>query len=303
MPRSTSSSHTPRAGKRTARPCVAALALLSILGLLAVAPARAEALPAIRHVVVVMEENHAFDEIVGNTREAPYLNALASSGASFTDARAIEHPSQPNYLDLFSGGNRGVRSDGCLARQLVAPNLASELLGAGLTFVGYAEGLPAPGSLACFTLFGGYARKHAPWTDFAGLDQRVISQPFSRFPRGPADFDDLPTVAFVIPNQWDDMHSGSIATADRWIEEKLGSYVEWARAHASLLIIAWDEDDGRHGNRVPLIIAGAGVRPGDYGRLVTHFSVLRLVETLFGLPLLGASATAPPIGDIWQAGR
>ncbi len=254
----------------------------------------------INHVVVVVEENHPYVEIIGNLRDAPYLNSLADSSVSFSNAFAIEHPSQPNYLDLFSGGNQGVHSDACLARPLPAANLASELQGAGLSFAGYAEGLPQPGSMACFTLFGAYARKHAPWTDFADLDQARVSRPFREFPKEASGFARLPTVSFVIPNQRNDMHSGSILAADRWLRGNLGPYVAWAREHASLLIVAWDEDDTNHGNRVPLIIAGAYVRPALVSHPVSHFSVLRFIEALYGLPLLGASAGAPPIGDIWQ---
>ncbi len=257
----------------------------------------------IKHVVVVVEENHPFVDIIGNTREAPYLNYLADTGASFTDAHAIEHPSQPNYLDLFSGGNQGVRGDGCLSRPLDAPNLASELFRADLSFVGYAEGLPAPGSMACFTLFTAYARKHAPWTDFGDLEQARVSQPFGRFPRNAEGFAELPTVSFVIPGVRTDMHSGSIRAADNWLRVHLGPYVTWAEDNASLLVVAWDEDDTHHGNRVPLIVVGAGVRPGVYGRRVDHFSVLRFIEELYGLPLLGASASAPPIGDIWRGAK
>ncbi len=64
------------------------------------------------HVVVVVEENHSFDEIVGNTNEAPYLNSLAQAGAVFTNSFGTSHPSQPNYLALFSGSTQGVTDDG-----------------------------------------------------------------------------------------------------------------------------------------------------------------------------------------------
>ena len=51
-----------------------------------------------------------------------------------------------------------------------APNLGADLIAAGLTFTGYAEGLPAPGSAVCGQ--GGYARKHAHWIAFRNLPQR-----------------------------------------------------------------------------------------------------------------------------------
>jgi acid phosphatase len=62
------------------------------------------------HVVVVVEENHSFSEIIGSA-DAPYINTLAGRGASFTHSFAIEHPSEPNYLDIFSGANRGITDD------------------------------------------------------------------------------------------------------------------------------------------------------------------------------------------------
>src|SRR5437764_6424249 len=59
------------------------------------------------HVVVVIEENHSYDQLLGPSSPAGYTKWLASVGASFTNSFAVEHPSQPNYLDLFSGANQG----------------------------------------------------------------------------------------------------------------------------------------------------------------------------------------------------
>src|SRR6476646_9590921 len=101
-------------------------------------------LPRPDHIVIVVEENHSFEQIVGSA-SAPYINSLAASGALFTNAHAVEHPSQPNYLDLFSGSNQGVTSDAC-PQSFSTPNLASELISKGLTFGGYAEDLPDTGS-------------------------------------------------------------------------------------------------------------------------------------------------------------
>ena len=89
-------------------------------------------------------ENHAYGEVIGSP-QAPYLNRLARQGALFTDSRAITHPSEPNYLALFSGSTQGVSDDSC-PHQFSAPNLGSELIAAGRTFTGYSESLPAAGS-------------------------------------------------------------------------------------------------------------------------------------------------------------
>ena len=52
------------------------------------------------HVVIVMLENKNEADVL---REGPYLASLAASGATLTDMHAETHPSQPNYLALFSG--------------------------------------------------------------------------------------------------------------------------------------------------------------------------------------------------------
>ena len=39
--------------------------------------------------------------------------ALAHQGANLTGMYALTHPSQPNYVALFSGGTQGVRDDVC----------------------------------------------------------------------------------------------------------------------------------------------------------------------------------------------
>ena len=54
------------------------------------------------HVVVVMLENEQRSSIIGSTH-APYLNRLAARGANLTHSYGLTHPSQPNYLALFSG--------------------------------------------------------------------------------------------------------------------------------------------------------------------------------------------------------
>ena len=72
----------------------------------------AEGLPRPEHVVVAIFENEDLSAIVG-AAEAPYLTELAASGANFTDAHGETHPSQPNYLALFSGSTQGVTDDSC----------------------------------------------------------------------------------------------------------------------------------------------------------------------------------------------
>src|SRR5690242_2771827 len=104
----------------------------------------APALPLPAHVVIVMEENHSYSEIIGSS-QAPYINTLASEGALFTSSYAVAHPSEPNYLAIFSGSTQGVTSDAC-PLTFNTSNLGYELIVRGKTFTGYSEGLPSVGS-------------------------------------------------------------------------------------------------------------------------------------------------------------
>src|SRR5205807_382518 len=92
-------------------------------------------LPLPSHIVVVVEENHGYSEIIGSS-QAPYINTLAGEGALFTNSHAITHPSEPNYLAFFSGSIQGVTDDSC-PHTFSAANLGSELIAAKKTFIGY----------------------------------------------------------------------------------------------------------------------------------------------------------------------
>jgi hypothetical protein len=244
------------------------------------------------HTVVVVMENHSYADIIGNSA-APFINRLARSGALFTRSYAVTHPSEPNYLALFSGSTQAVPDDSC-PHTFTVPNLAAGLIAAGMSFAGYSEDLPAAGSPVCAQ--GNYARKHVPWTDFSNVPGSV-SKPFTSWPAG--DFTQLPTVSYVIPNLCNDMHDCSVATGDAWLRAHIGGYANWAMSHDSLLIITWDEDDGSTGNQIPTIFAGQLVSPGQYSQSITHYSVLATIEAAYGLPRDGQAATARPITSVW----
>lgn len=244
------------------------------------------------HVVIVLEENHSYSEIIGSSA-APYINSLATQGALLTQSFAIAHPSQPNYLALFSGSTQGITDDSC-PHTFSGSTLETELLAAGKTFAAYSEGLPQTGSSVCSA--GEYARKHSPWSDFS-QDNANNSRPFTSFP---SDFSKLPLVSFVIPDLDNDMHDGTIQQADAWLQTNLSAYVSWAINNNSLLIVTWDEDDGSENNHVPTIFVGEATKGGQYSETINHYSVLRTIENFYGLPALANAANATPITDIWK---
>lgn len=256
----------------------------------------AQALPTTppSRIVVVVMENHAAGQIIG-APEAPYINALAKSGAYFASSFGVAHPSEPNYLALFSGSTHGLKKDVC-PLTLSGPNLAQALIAAGKTFVGYSEGLPSTGFKGCIAP-DGYARKHAPWVNFPKLPAST-NQPFARFPG--ADFEQLPTVAFVIPNLNNDMHDGTVAEGDAWLQANIDPYLRWADTHNALLIVTWDEDDSHNKNQIPTIFYGPMVKADVYTDRIDHYSVLRTIEDLYSLPRSGRAKAAAVIDKAWS---
>ncbi|MES0056556.1 alkaline phosphatase family protein [Mesorhizobium sp. M0078] len=242
------------------------------------AVALADAPPKYDHVVVVVMENHSFDQIA-QPGAAPYLQKLARDGALFINSHGVAHPSQPNYLALFSGSTHGVRDDGF--HDIAAPNLANRLHAVGKAFVGYAE--------------AGSPRKHNPWESFA--DASGTGKSLTAFPR---DFARLPAVSFVIPNLVNDMHDGTIVQADAWLKANLRTYANWSRKHNSLLIVTFDEDDYRLENHIFTVLYGAGIKPGRHAERIDHYTLLRTIEDIEGTKPLGATVVRKAIGSAWK---
>ncbi len=277
--------------------------------------ARALALPRYDHILVVVEENKDYHEIIAD-KAAPYLNRLAAEGVTFTQMFAEEHPSEGNYFWLFAGSNMNVGFDDQVpGREFTAPNLGAQLIAAGLSFAGYAQSLPENGSTVAYAPTGclwscRYARKHVPWISFSN----VPAASDRRFADFPADYKKLPTVAFIIPDLEHDMHNGapkeSIPRGDRWLRHHLGAYERWAKTHSSLLIVTFDENADKTGykgltdpaiapdrsrsrrdrrNRIPTIFAGAHLRRGYVEKTpLDHVNLLRTIEAIYGLPKAGA---------------
>jgi phosphatidylinositol-3-phosphatase len=252
---------------------------------------RSPVLPYYQHVLVAVFENKSRRDVVGH---APAFRRLANHGADLQRSYAVTHPSQPNYLALFSGRTR-VPDDSCPHRWS-AQNLASQLIARGVSFAAYSEDLPGAGARACTSPNGLYARKHAPWTNFTTVPRR-LSLPYTSFP---TSYKSLPAVSFVIPNLCHDTHDCRIRVGNTWLRDHLLPYAAWARRHDSLLIVTFDEDDGSTSNHIYTVLAGAHIRPGHYPQPITHYSVLRTLEAIYSLRALGHAADAHRIRGIWR---
>ena len=251
-------------------------------------------LPRPDHVVVIIEENKGFKQIMDMRYRDSYIHALAKRGMLFTQSYGITHPSQPNYLALFSGSTQGITNNVC-PLTFSSDNLASILLDGGLSFASYSESLPEIGDVSCKS--GTYRRKHNPAVNWQGSRlPALINKRMIDFPK---DFSKLPTISFVLPNQDNDMHDGSFEDADNWLKTHIAPYVDWAMKNNSLLILTWDEDNFLADNHIATILIGPMIQAGISDQRINHYSVLRTLLDLYELPTLGASTGAKAIREVW----
>ena len=269
---------------------------------------------AVSHVVLVVEENHEFGQIIGS-RKAPFLNRLATEGTLLTRYYAIGHPSLPNYIALVAGDPLGIHDD-CRSCQRHGRTLVDQLQAAGISWKAYYQGLPAPCSAAARA--GAYVKKVDP---FLHLDS-VRSSPLRCRRVVPltqlnADLGGgrLPRFVMVTPDLRHDMHSGSIRQADIFLH-RLDRQLLAASPRRSgiLLIVTFDEgssDHGLHrrrgGGHVATIVVGPGVPAGAQDPApYDHYALLRSLERRFGLRPLRHAAdrgtrTIPAVAGPSQA--
>jgi len=253
--------------------------------------------PTFSHVVLVVEENHSYSDVIGNA-SMPYFNSLASQYSLATQYFADAHPSIPNYLVLTTGlsetldnGFSGTISDDNIVRQLVK---------AGKSWKAYAEGLPSVGYLGADS--GSYLRHHNPFTYLSDVQndssQAANIVPFTQFATDLGN-NALPQYSFIVPNTQNDAHDGSLAQADAWLQTNIAPLLANSEFQSSgLLIITFDEGDlsdlDHGGGRVATLIISPQAKKGFQSQtLYQHQSTLRLTLAASGVNTFpGMSGTA-----------
>ena len=99
-------------------------------------------IPVVGHVFVLVEENHSFEQVIGNSA-MPYTNSLAQKYALATQYFANRHNSLPNYFMLTVGDL--VTTNDLFGGTVTSDNVAKAVTAAGKTWKIYAESLPRPG--------------------------------------------------------------------------------------------------------------------------------------------------------------
>ncbi len=284
--------------------CLLALTIVVVIGVGCGSANHGTPPPVSNRVFVVLEENHSFSEVIGNSA-MPYLNGLASKYALATQYFADAHPSISNYFMLTVGRFETNSND--FTGVVSDDNVVRELLKANKTWRSYAESLPSVG----YT--GGdaypYFKHHNPFvylSDVIGTPQASSVVPFSHFSSDLAS-NNLPDFSFIIPNVLNDAHDGSLSAADQWLGSNIDPLTKSSVFQSGgVLIIVFDEGDitdlSHGGGHVPFIIVGSQVKSGfRSSNFYQHQSTLRLVLSTLGVKSFpGAAASAPDMGEFFK---
>ena len=278
---------------------------IAVLVLLAAFAASLSAqIPASHHVVVVVEENHNYSQVIGSSA-MPYLNSLANQYGLATQYYANTHPSIGNYF-MMTTGQIITNNDGYNGT-VTADNLVRHLISAGKTWKSYAEDLPSVGYVGGDT--GEYVRHHNPFTYLSDVFnsgvQKLNLVPFTQFPTD-LNNNALPDISFIIPNLINDSHDGTLQQSDAWLQTNIAPILSnSAFQQDGILIIVYDEsasDNTHGGGRIAFVVAGPNVILGGRSSvLYQHENLLRTIMEAVGLTSFpGAAATASDMHDLFK---
>jgi phosphatidylinositol-3-phosphatase len=235
-------------------------------------------------IVIIMEENKTYQDIVGNTN-APYIQSLIAKGTLYTNYQAAPG-SLPDYLLNTSGVSTTTAASG-------SDNIFHQLQAAGVSWGEYEESMPS----ACYTGgdTGQYKKGHNPavyYTDIKSDPSACANAvPYTAF--DPAH---LRAFSYVVPNLAHDMHDGAnkaaeIAAGDAWLSANVPAMLN----AGAEVIVTWDEGNSSN-EHVATIAAGGTVAAGAKdGTGYTHPGLLAGLEHAWGFPRLNAAASATPL--------
>jgi acid phosphatase len=257
------------------------------------------------HVFLLVEENHSYSEVIGNT-SMPYLNSLASGYGLATQYYANLHPSISDYFMLTTG--QPVTLDDSYTGVVSADNLVRDLNASRKTWKSYAESLPQVGYTGGDVL--PYMKHHNPFVYFSDVLQQPAQLnnvvPFTDFA---ADLSSgrLPNFSFIVPNILNDGHTGSLAQADAWLQANIAPLISSPQFQQDgLLIITFDEGDisdlaNGGGHVATVVVSSKSKRKFQSTTLYQHQSTLRTVLQALGVSdFPGASGVAPAMNEFFQ---
>ncbi|MDX6246371.1 MAG: phosphatidylinositol-3-phosphatase [Frankiales bacterium] len=278
-----------------------------------------------QHVVWIWLENRSYDTVIGApgstaSRQAPYLNFLASACGLATNYHNVSHPSQPNYFAAVAGTTGNVTTN-CEPSTCSLPNVATlftQVTGSGRQWRSYEESMPAP----CTARNSGqYVDRHNPEVYFPtdGRQCQAWDLPMGSTSHGALvdalNSNSLPAFSFVTPNVCTDMHSCPTGAGDAWLSRWVPRIIDSPgyRDGTTAVFITFDEGEGGHtydcatnssdvGCHVATVVVSPSTPQGTRsGQLFNHYGLLKTTELLLGLPALLGHAADPGTASMVSA--
>jgi PE family/Phosphoesterase family len=253
----------------------------------------------IDHVQLIYMENKGVGNIIGSPN-APYINSLINSQDYVSNYYALGHPSDPNYFRVMGGSDFGIAYNPA-SNVINAPSLMQEMDQKGISWVGYAQGMPFPGAT---TSQGTYATDALPFLEFkyvfnntpAYLQTHLL--PLTQLSTSLADPNTAPRFAWIAADSANNMegpidspssvarwalsqvttHQYNVAAGDAFVQQEVQTIEAsptWNSSQSDVIYITMDEDYnnlslgfGNEGNHVVMIAIpnqaaiAAGMQPG-----------------------------------------
>src|SRR5262249_15755684 len=236
------------------------------------ASAQIEGIPRYEHIIVIIAENHGYEQIIKKTNP-PNINKLANDYGLARNYYAVVHPSKANYIAMIAGKTFGVHDDKPYVNHTISGrSLVDQLKERNLTWKGYYESIPAgdpkrvnfpdpPKAL--------YASKHNAFINFKNVqDDPALAEKIVDFERLRADLDNgqFPNYAHIVPDLCNDMHgmdpgpnvdadcmfddkedTGLMRRGDKKIGDLVAKIIDspiWRKPGKNVaIVITWDENE------------------------------------------------------------
>lgn len=289
-----------------------------------------------KHVIVLMFENQSYSKVIGSP-DAPFISGLVNKCASAYSGRVGSAPknnwhdsnylvsgvleksynSKPSYGVLTSGrpaSETGIVDD-TYSTTTDVDNIYNVLRLAGRDAKNYYSGTASATPCASSNFVGAYhdtlryyknlGGQSSDPTSYCNTHDKPITQFYSDLAAG-----SLPAYSMILPTNCQNMHSCSsvsnvINNADTWAKNFLNPVFESAQYKSgdTAIFYIWDEDTAIPNVLIaPSVVAGSKVPVPSGSAPISHYSALRTVSEMLGVPYVGYSEQAPSLLSTFTGG-
>jgi hypothetical protein len=274
-------------------------------------------IPHFDHVFLIYLENQDYKSVIGNTKEAPFVNSLLPKSSLLANVFAEEHPSDGNYLSFAGGSEFDAPPDDPAEENsqytISAKNIGDLVDTAHESWKEYLQSADGP---CDNTVHDYYWDDDLPMMYFKDVRDRpgycsAHVVPLNEYSIDLKKASTTPSFAWIGANDCDDMEGCGIKAGDSFLKTVATEFFNspaW-KTQPSLFIITWDEDGQDSQSppqRVPTIVIGSQyVKKGFVSTMrYTHYSLLRTTEAALGLGTLTKNDEyAAPLNDIFEGAR